>query len=308
MTDATPTDPNRALAVVRQDTIQFYADSLTGALADDNELYVPLNQLCDCLHLTYSAQVQRIKRTEALKDGLPLIRLTAQDGRQREVLCLRVDLVPGWLATISTRSIANQELRAKIVAFQRELYRVAWAVFGPERAAVMPAGRVESLAREMAVILDRMEAIDQAVSALYDMLGEQSNVTKAISVLVEGLQSELTALRADVGHLEERTAKSFKIASDKLRGIELKLNPGTRIIDEQAARLKEGVNHIATEMRKRGTANPYGQIWGAFNHYFNVPEYRSLPQGKFGEALDWLTRWETDLLEGKEHPTEEDEL
>ncbi len=213
-----------------------------------------------------------------------------------------MDLVPGWLGGVATARIENQTLRDKLVLFQKELYRVAWRVFGPERAAVVPADRVESMAPDLAAIIDRMEAIDQAVSALYDMLGEQSNATKAINVLVEGLKGELTALRSDVGRLEERTAGAFKIASDKLRRLELKLNPGERITDEQAARLKEGVNHIASEMRKRGTTIPYGQIWGAFNHYFNVPEYRSLPQGKFSEALDWLTRWETDLLEGKTPP------
>ena len=284
---------------VSQADIHFYGDSLTGVMANDNQLYIPLNQMCDSLGLNLDGQSQRIRRSGALKDGLTPLRVTAADGKKYKTICLRVELVPGWLAGISISRMKEASLREKLLAYQSDLFRVAWAVFGPEKAAVMPAARVEALAREMAVILDRMESIDDAVTALYDMLGEQSSVTKAISVLVEGLKAELSALRSDVGNLETRTAGAFKIASDKLRRIEVKLNPGERITDEQATRLKEGVNHIASEMRKRGKDRPYAEIWGAFDHYFNVPEYRQLPQGKFTEALDWLTRWETDMLEGK---------
>ena len=288
-----------SVALVRQDNIHFYGDEFTGALADDNQLYIPLSQLCDALNLDIASQTKRVKRTEALRDGLRIVRLADTSGRQREMLCLRVDLVPGWLSGVTTSKIEDKTLREKMVAYQRDLYRVAWSVFGPEKAAVMPAARVEALAREMAAIMDRMESIDEAVSALYDMLDQTSSATKAISVLVEGLKAELGALRSDIGNLETRTAGAFKMASDRLKRLELKLNPGQPITDEQAARIKEGVNHIASEMRKRGKERAYAEIWGAFDHYFNVPEYRQLPQGKFAEALDWLTRWETDLLEGK---------
>ncbi len=287
------------IAPVRQADIEFYGDTFIGVMALDNELYISLRQLCESLSLDLKGQTQRIRRTEALKDGLALIPVVASDGKRYPAVCLRVDLVPGWLGGVTTSKIEDETLRKKLVAFQRDLYKVAWAVFGPEKAAVMPAAQVETLAHEMAGIINRMEAIDEAVSALYDMLGEQSSATKAISVLVEGLQSEINGFRTEVGSLETRTKEAFNVASQKLKRLELKLNIGEKITDEQSARIKEGVNHIASEMRKRGTKNPYPEIWGAFDHYFNVPEYRSLPQGKFSEALDWLTRWETDLLEGQ---------
>jgi hypothetical protein len=271
---------------------------LTGIMADDEQLYISLRQLCDSLSLDIDGQTQRIRRTEAMSEGLQRLPVLAPDGRRHPAVCLRVDLIPGWLSGLSLSRVKNETLRAKLVAYQRDLYRVAWQVFGESRASVMPAPQVNAMAQDMAGLIARMESIDEAISALYDLLGKQSQATKAISVLIEGVQSELTNLRAEVGSLETRTKDAFMVASQKLKNIDMKLNPGDKITDEQAARLKEGVNHIASEMRKRGTKNPYPEIWGAFDHYFNVPEYRSLPQGRFSEALDWLTRWETDLSGG----------
>ncbi len=294
----------RDIIPVRQADVTFYGETLIAVLASDDELYMSVAQMCKSLHLDVQAQTRRIRRTEALADGLRELSVTSSDGKRYLTICLRVELVPGWLAGVSTSKIEDETLRKKIVAYQRELYAVAWAVFGPEKAAVMPAARVASLTQEMGAIMRRMESIDHALSALYEMLDDQKNMNRGLAVLVDGLKAELEALRNDVGQLETRTAGAFKVTGEKLKRLELKLNPGNPITDEQAARLKAGVNHIASEMRKRGTANPYAQIWGAFNHYFNVPEYRSLPQGKFAEALDWLTRWETDLLEGKAPPTE----
>ncbi len=110
------------------------------------------------------------RRTEALRDGLRLITLLAQDGSRRPLVCLRVDLVPGWLAGVTTSKIEDEALRKKLITYQRDLYKVAWAVFGPLRAEVVPASYVQAIARRMAEISNCMEAIDQAIASLNAML------------------------------------------------------------------------------------------------------------------------------------------
>ncbi len=182
-----------AVALVQQADVEFYGDALTSALAEDGDIYIPLAQMCTCLQLNLSGQLQRMRRTEALRDGLRLITLSAQDGSRRPLVCLRVDLVPGWLAGATTSKIEDEALRKKLIAYQRDLYKVAWAVFGPLRAEVVPASDVQAIARRMAEISNRMKAIDQAIASLNAMLRDVAaavDTMKGVNVVVEGLKSE----------------------------------------------------------------------------------------------------------------------
>ncbi len=222
-------EATQAIALVQQADVEFYGDALTSALAEDGDIYIPLAQVCASLHLNLSGQLQRIRRTEALMDGLRLITLMSQDGSRRPLICLRVDLVPGWLAGVTTSKIEDEALRKKLIAYQRDLYKVAWAVFGPMRAEVVPASDVQAIAQRMAEISNRMEATDQAIASLNAMLRDVAaavGTMKGINVVVEGLKAELDALRTEMADLHTRSANAFKITGDRLKRLELRLNPG----------------------------------------------------------------------------------
>lgn len=288
-----------AIALVQQADVEFYGDALTSALAEDGDIYIPLAQMCACLQLNLSGQLQRIRRTEALIDGLRLITLLAQDRSRRPLICLRVDLVPGWLAGVTTAKIEDEALRKKLVAYHRDLYKVAWAVFGPLRAEVVPAGDVQAIARRMAEISNRMEAIDQAIASLNAMLHNVAaavDTMKGVNVIVEGLKSELDALRTEMADLHTRSANAFKITGDRLKRLELRLNPGAPLSEEQAARVKEAVTYVANALQERGRPRAYAEVWAAFKQHFGLTEYRNLPQNRFAEALEWLNNWGVAVL------------
>ena len=74
--------------------------------------------------------------------------------------------MPGWLAGVSTAYIGDDALRKKLANFQRDVYKVTWAVFEPMRASVMLSGDLEAIAGHMVDISSRMEEIDQALAML----------------------------------------------------------------------------------------------------------------------------------------------
>jgi len=292
-------EATQAIALIQQADVEFYGDALTSALAEDGDIYIPLAQMCACLQLNLSGQLQRMRRTEALRDGLRLITLLAQDGSRRPLVCLRVDLVPGWLAGVTTSKIEDEALRKKLIAYQRDLYKVAWAVFGPMRAEVVPASDVQAIARRMAEISNRMEAIDQAIASLNAMLRDVAaavDTMKGVNVVVEGLKAELDALRTEMADLHTRSANAFKITGDRLKHLELRLNPGAHISEEQAARVKEAVTYVANALQARGRPRAYAEVWAAFKQHFGLTEYRNLPQNRFAEALEWLNNWGVAVL------------
>ena len=73
--------------------------------------------------------------SEALR-GVRVTRTPGRGGGTQELLCLPLDLLPGWLFGITTSRIKDETLRQKITTYRRECYRVLWDAFKHE---ILPA-------------------------------------------------------------------------------------------------------------------------------------------------------------------------
>jgi hypothetical protein len=145
---------------IRPATMEFYGTTLSTAVAeDDAQLYVPVRQLCGCLGVDSTSELRRIRAAAALAEGLRALVVPQPDGRLRKMLCLRVDLVPGWLIGTSLAGVKDQTLRQKLQTYQRQACQVAWQVFGPETAAPVAEAELAAIAGRMEVISQRLHAI-----------------------------------------------------------------------------------------------------------------------------------------------------
>jgi len=107
--------------------VEFYGDQLTGALVRSGEetvIYVPLRPLATFLGLNWSAQYRRAQRDEVLAPELRgvAIMATPHGGGTQEMVCLPLELLPGWLFGITTSKV-KPEYREKINRYRRECYR-----------------------------------------------------------------------------------------------------------------------------------------------------------------------------------------
>src|SRR6266487_90199 len=115
-----------------QSTITFHDKPLIAVRLTNGDHGVVLRWICENLHLDVTAQIQRIKRTEAIADDLLYVRIQTAGGPQvMPALVLRA--VPYWLATIDTRRMdRGDERRAEILEYQRNavdaLYRWAQSI------------------------------------------------------------------------------------------------------------------------------------------------------------------------------------
>lgn len=103
--------------------MDFYGDEVPVAQVADGTLYVPLRPITDFLGLAFSAQRRRVLRDEILAERLQTVLMTAADGRQREQICLPLDLLPGWLFGVSPNQ-ARPELTEKLKRCRADCFRV----------------------------------------------------------------------------------------------------------------------------------------------------------------------------------------
>ena len=155
----------------RERTVSFYSDDVIAIQElDANEAAVPLSRLCENLGLDSTRQVERIRANPILAAGLTHMSLgTPQDGQPQP--CLRVDLVPLWLATITLDEVA-EATRPKLELYQRECTSVLWQAFKPQ--GFSPEDMLVPSVHEMAPAEQAYQAaMGMAVLARQQMLIER---------------------------------------------------------------------------------------------------------------------------------------
>ncbi len=127
-------------------TVDFHGDTLF-AVRHEGGLYVATTPICEAIGLNAERQRDRIKRDPILSEGSTMVVVPSAGGPQ-ETFCLRLDLVSGWLFTLDESRIKDEAVKARVLAYKRECYRVLHEHFyGRQRAPepVLSPIRGESL-------------------------------------------------------------------------------------------------------------------------------------------------------------------
>lgn len=104
-------------------TVNFRGDDLYGFENDDG-IFVALKPIVESMGLDWSAQLKRVKRDPILAEGMAMMATPFGRGGDQEAACLKMDLVNGWLFTIETARIKDDDVRERVIVYQRECYAV----------------------------------------------------------------------------------------------------------------------------------------------------------------------------------------
>jgi hypothetical protein len=257
------------LVPVREQAVDFYGDHIPGAITADGEVYIPLRPLTDFLGLAWSPQRLRALRDRVLAARLRTVHMTGADGRQRDLLCLPLDLLPGWLFGIDTSRVRT-ELAGRLDLYRAECFRVLWRAFQAETPALSGPVTAEgplSLAqvRELGIALQQ--------------IAEQGMAHESRLTRVEG---RLDNAARFIGQMQKR-----------LERVEARVAPAALLTDEQRTTLTMRVKAVAVLIlgRNPAAANPFQGIWTELFRELGVPDSHHIPQHKYQAALDFLDAW-----------------
>jgi len=261
------------LEIQRQEVVDFYGDPIPVAQAENGDLYVPIRPLTDFLGLASGPQRRRIARDAVLAPAVRMIRMTGADGRQRVLLCLPLDLLPGWLFGV-TPGKANADIREKLHRYRAECFKVLWNAFRQNLPAALPPPTLSgaALALEIATAIQ---------SLAQDHLA---------------LEGQVTDLAGKQGTMAEYMRGWIKQTNARLDTLEVHLNVGATISEAQAVEIAGAVKAVAQALEARGQQNTFQQVWGDFYRRYRVQAYRNLPAARYEEALTWLHSWYGELL------------
>jgi hypothetical protein len=255
----------------RQSTITFYGEDIIAIQGlDPNETYVPIVALCARLGLERTAQERRVRAHAVLAGGARTLPVELDDGRSAPALCLRIDLLPLWLAGVEAAKV-EEAARARLELFQRECASVLWQAhrpqgYGPEDEFLPP--RHEQNPSEQSYVA----ALGMATLARHQMLIER--------------QLESRGTRDDPRGAADGDPYAASGALD----------------DQQAELLSRAVRRVALAAAERTRRNEYGGVYNGLYRQFGIASYRRMPPARLREALEWLERWRGDLMGEPEPP------
>jgi hypothetical protein len=244
----------------------FYAQDIFALLElDPNERYVAIARLCERLGLPRGTYERRSRANAALSDGLRLLEVETDSGVERQ-LCLRIDLLPIWLAAVEATQVAP-ELRERLMLFQREAASCLWQSFRPQGFGaedVLVPGRHEQNPAEQAYVAE----LATATLARHQLLIERTL---------------------------DRHASAAANQNDPYAA-------GDALDDPPAELLARAVRRVALAAQERTRRNEYPGMYAGLYRQFGIGSYRRTPPARLREALEWLDRWRGDLMGEPEPP------
>jgi len=225
-----------------EQVVDFYGDGIPVAATPDGEPYVALRPITDHLGLDPRSQRRRAQADPVIAPRLRTLALTGADGRRRELLCLPLDLLPGYLFGIDTGRV-KAGLMDKLNRYRADCFRVLWEAFRGEAWAVREAVVPSALTDVAAPV------VSGAALAL--------EIATAVQHLARN-QLEIEQRLADVAGKHEVMAdyvRGFIIETNRrLTDIEQVTGQGATITDGQAAEISLAVKAIGQRLQAGATA------------------------------------------------------
>lgn len=113
-------------------TVEFHGQSIL-AIMHDGKPYVAMQPICENIGLQWGSQYNRIQRSPVLKSTVFVMKMVAEDGKQREMVCLPLTMLNGWMFGVDLNRV-RPELRDKLMVYQRECFDVLYRHFMPQQA------------------------------------------------------------------------------------------------------------------------------------------------------------------------------
>lgn len=102
-------------------------------ISESADKFVPIKPICDALGIAFEPQFQKLKEDEDLSSTITLRVTVAADGKQREMVCLPLEFIFGWLFTISPKNV-SPEAKEPVRLYRMECYKALFNHFS-ERSA-----------------------------------------------------------------------------------------------------------------------------------------------------------------------------
>lgn len=139
----------------------------------DGEIFVPIKPICEAIGIDAKAQRAKLQEDEFFASTGAIITSVAADEKEREMYCIRLRDVYGWLATINPGKVAP-EAREAVTRYRRECYDVLYEHFTGSMRHTIETNNSE---------IELLQQINSAISDEKEAKGRRKKAEEALGKL-----------------------------------------------------------------------------------------------------------------------------
>ncbi|MGI2316354.1 phage antirepressor N-terminal domain-containing protein [Pasteurella multocida] len=189
-------------------TISFYGSQLITLKVDD-VIYTAVKPIVEALGLSWSSQHRKLENSKG-KFNCAHMSIVAEDGKLREMLCMPLKKLNGWLFSINPEKVRS-DLKEKVIQYQEECFEALYNYWYHGKA-------------ERKTTTDERTGLRQAVSQLVSKKG-----------LIYSDACSLIHQRFNVQHIDELTPEQIPMAVEYIHKIVLE----GELITDTSSKVKE---------------------------------------------------------------------
>lgn len=133
-------------------------------IATSDEQLIAIRPICAALGVDVDSQRKRIERDEILGPTAVMMTVVAADRKEREMYCIPLRYVFGWLFSIDTSRV-NEEARLAVAAYKKECYDALYHHFFGTQRRQLEQNRAEiALLEELAELNQQQQQLKQTIA------------------------------------------------------------------------------------------------------------------------------------------------
>ena len=148
--------------------VEFNGVNLTGIKTQDGKIYIVVKTFCEALGIDSSSQLKRIKRDDFFDEGVVIMTIPSESGKQETTL-LELDFLPMWLTGIRSDR-CKEEIRPYLKEFKLKAKDILADAFFGKRELLLPEQNQERYEPELNEIEDRAARIRKNRDIIRDIL------------------------------------------------------------------------------------------------------------------------------------------
>lgn len=251
--------------------VTFYEDEIIAVQRDD-AIYVLFSRMCENIGRPRVTETKRAQQHSVLNAGMVDLTIQTSGGPQK-LLCLRLDLLPLWLANIPSR-LLKHPVQDKVVRYQREAAQVLWQAFKPQ---ILGEDQTTELATSTDAELTQLAQIADMGRAIVRMAEEQIELRRRMDAAArafQGMRKDITDVQVRLGVLED------------------KLSPAAYISEAEAAEVSSQVKALAQLLTAQDASkNHYQSIFGEIYRRYGVSSYKMIRREQYESVVAFLEEW-----------------
>lgn len=134
--------------------VNFHGNEIA-VIEKDGKQYVAMKPIVEAMGLDWKKQHALIHRDPVLSSTVTVTGIVAEDGKKREMVCMPLDYLNGWLFKIPASRYTGKK-REAIIMYQKECYKALFDYFH-KGAAVNPNATDEQLQALYQTLTEEME-------------------------------------------------------------------------------------------------------------------------------------------------------